>query len=733
MYGSKQVNVGSLINPTEGISRSLTDLSNMYGRQADKKHQREVQAGGLALRNKADARSQLAADNTEAGRLANINFNKWATSDAAQKHVYGTDEMSKPSADLLNNAKSALTAERAEMLGSINSGAVNTELFKNNLIASGHSKIDASNRAKERGEALTRANIELSGLEGPAREARAKYFADTMYKPRFDSIENDIRTGKHLSNKERISSLMKSLDPEMVGRVPYERVAKVLGEKAGGFKISDLTAAEALRVKDKNAASRFNISNAVSTYNRANSARGKNSGAAFTSKDLDNYVKEMGGLDIGSWDNSDAQAAANKLLNLGHHPSAIVTVIKNNINKGFIDDTFFGKDDKNAFNALSKESAKLSGQLSKNKGTGYTSVSNPSVYRPESALGIDDLRRMRMNYSTNRQLKNYVPGEVVADVPSTETVAAAPENQIPVTQTVPVTATSDRVLPLPDVANSKSLISEEDSKRIAGLDPEMQEYELKSAENRGRKKEVRNLKTQLSTRIPTAKVAKDEAYAILDAGRLPIGVSDKLKNKDALFVATGRALGKPAASVSKADIDAFLGSKKGKSFESDYDRGETERVLNSSEKNSEIQKRLRVLDPSSQSVTEAEDSSGSFPEFVSGMYNYAKKARELDKVAANTERAEDAVKIRKAQDKVRNIQSTPSDSTVELRNRIPAAPAPVSEEVKKFEGLKDLTTGSRKKFIEALNSTKNVDGTNNPKAWFEVLQQAKDGHFNVAS
>ena len=41
-YGSKQVNVGALLNPTEGVSRSLSDLSAMYGRQADKENSHSI-------------------------------------------------------------------------------------------------------------------------------------------------------------------------------------------------------------------------------------------------------------------------------------------------------------------------------------------------------------------------------------------------------------------------------------------------------------------------------------------------------------------------------------------------------------------------------------------------------------------------------------------------------------------------------------------------------------------
>jgi hypothetical protein len=72
-YGSKQVNVGSLINPTEGISRSLNDLSAMYGRQADAKANRDILARNEKTR--ADA-AVLAQSNLEEARgLATKRFN----------------------------------------------------------------------------------------------------------------------------------------------------------------------------------------------------------------------------------------------------------------------------------------------------------------------------------------------------------------------------------------------------------------------------------------------------------------------------------------------------------------------------------------------------------------------------------------------------------------------------------------------------------------------------------
>lgn len=414
MGTTKYLSPGAIRNPVEGLASSLTNLGNMYGEQSERKQKQEldaaVQAESARRFDITNARSEQTFANAENKRLAGENFNKWAMSDASDKHVFDNSSMDKDTAKYVSDLQSRLSKEQKELTDSIGSGKVDTKLFRQNLLDSGLSETEAGNRVLERTSAITSASNDLYGLGDKERIAKINTYSDSMYKPRFDAIQNDIDTGKHLSRGERVRAMFKSLDPEMVASLPYERLNKVIGDKVGGLTIAEMNASEAARVSQANETAKYNIDNQVKIYNKVNKSRGASS-ANFTGKDLDNYVKELDGLDIGWWDNKNAKKAAAALIDEGHHPSAVISVIKENVNSG-IDNTFFDKDkDSAAYNKLSAQALSRSNSLSKNKSTGYTKLTEPGNYRPEAPRSIGDIRKMRMRYGTNLRLKDYAPKE----------------------------------------------------------------------------------------------------------------------------------------------------------------------------------------------------------------------------------------------------------------------------------------------------------------------------------
>lgn len=403
------VNVGSIINPTEGISRSLTNLSQMYANQSDREQQRKSDEAALKLKNAQEARLQKSFDNAEADRLAEINFNKWGMSDAAKNFVFDTSTMNKDVLKHQDALRSAVEKEQEEFRNSLLTGDVSTDQFKENLLMSRIAPTEATKASTTRALALKRALGELGTLEGSERTDRVNEYVNSMYKDRFDAIDSDIKTGTHLSNAERSRAILNSLDPEMVSRLPFERVMEAVKNRAGGFKVDDLAASEAARAAKIDEASKYNIDNAVKMFN---SQKGNKNSTNYTSKDLDKYVEYMGNINIGPWDSSNARKAGLKLLEAGHHPSAIVSVIEGNINRG-VNDTFFDPDDKDKFSILATQSDTLSRQLG--VGSDGQTVVTPGTFKSEPIRSIDDIRKMRMRYTTNKRFADFAPKEVAAE------------------------------------------------------------------------------------------------------------------------------------------------------------------------------------------------------------------------------------------------------------------------------------------------------------------------------
>lgn len=424
-YGSTQVNVGTMVDPIAGISRALTNLSQMYANQSDREQQRKSDEAALKLKNAQEARLQKSFDNAEADRLAEINFNKWGMSDAAKNFVFDTSTMNKDVLKHQNALRSAVEKEQEEFRNSLLTGNVSTDQFNKNLLRSNIASTEATKASATRASALKRALGELGTLKGSERTDKINEYVNSMYKDRFDALDSDIKTGTHLSNAERSRAILNSLDPEMVSRLPFERVMEAVKNRAGGFKVDDLAASEAARAAKIDEASKYNINNAVKMFN---SQKGNKNSTNYTSKDLDKYVEYMGNIDIGPWDSSNARKAGLKLLEAGHHPSAIVSVIEGNINRG-VNDTFFDPDDKDKFRILATQSDTLSKQLG--VGSDGQTVVTPGTFKAEPIRSIDDIRKMRMRYTTNKRFADFAPKEVASKDTTQPTVSSNLVDNIP--------------------------------------------------------------------------------------------------------------------------------------------------------------------------------------------------------------------------------------------------------------------------------------------------------------
>ena len=416
MAKGNYVRVSDVINPYEGLSKSLTNLSNMYGNQAvaeeeqklrEAQERRALTAEQRALA--AEQRAQLDYEDKAATRKAQGAFNIHMANFSQGDQVYDLDDYDKETASLLRGFQDNISKERAATRAYLTGDGSEESL--NNIIDIARKNLDKSNvSAQQKKENLATYRRNLLG----AREQLASYVTDeeraavienmlnSKYSAREDSIKEYIGSGRDLLHRERVAAAMRDLPPEVLNRLDYATIRTVLDNKITGVKAEDLMLAEDQRVSDANKALSESAARNAQLISRAYSGRnvgtvGRKGPTTSGLKEVKEILAHEGIYSIGPEDNVDIDIAIRDMLSQGIHPAAVATAIGVSIDRGLFDDTFPEKGSKTYqnFATLAKT---LDGRFSTTSsgGVSYKDQSTGLGYTPVVRKDLETLRRERM-------------------------------------------------------------------------------------------------------------------------------------------------------------------------------------------------------------------------------------------------------------------------------------------------------------------------------------------------
>jgi hypothetical protein len=345
------VNVGSLINPTEALSRSLTDLSKMYGSQAE---------------NEARAK-QLAADKAESNRRFALDQNRLSANTAESKRRFElgqTSENEKLAANQATNTWLANTqqgnvkfkegdysAQQQKVFGSAKSRIENARNATSTYFSGDNSdealeaavkplrsllnveKIGESaveDRINQRKSRLVALRSELDGITDPAaRQEKLSMALSGLYDPAMRAIDDEIALGSSLVKQQKNSAIMRSAPAESLKYGNYAQISKSVLDGLTGETEKSLLDAERIRTTTLNDSEKSDYNNAVnkiSSYNNkvASGNKRKNTGMGK----LIDILKFEDGNDFGILDNPKVKAGVEMMLTSGVDEETIALAIQ---------------------------------------------------------------------------------------------------------------------------------------------------------------------------------------------------------------------------------------------------------------------------------------------------------------------------------------------------------------------------------------------------------------------
>lgn len=575
--GQGFVNVGQVINPVDSLSRSLTDLSRLYSAQGARQQDRAEDARrfGISQDNAAAAaleskrrfdikneRDTANFDEKTASRKALKDLNAAANTFVSGDFDYTNAKIPEGIRKNVDKELKSISEGKSGLIRYL-SGEHNDELraqsvkdFQKTILnPNAANRVDSGFR---RNESLKDAEAHLATLTDPAeKKAYIESIASSVYDGRSAKIADDLRTGKYLLTNERQNAVVNSLPENVRKYVNRKQILESLDGNVGGVTRKELIARERQITADANKAGQTAANNRMKTFNRINSGRG---GKPWTGADLKAAAKEIGDLDIGWLDNSKAETAAATLVKEGVHPLAAINAVTASIERGTFGDSFFTESSNpKAFGELRKLAKTLSSNITGGNGGSVTSVGKlPERYAPVRDKTVETLRNEMFRGTLPQRLSDYVarrPG-LSPEVTETPEVAAAD-------------VADNASAPAPTPEQSDSLISAARRAEILKLPQDLQAYVTDNEERIARSSEVGRLRRLLNTEVPNPQAPVNAAMEILNIRpdrNLPVGYRERLKNGNELFVEAGRALGKSPSTVSRGDIETFLGSTSGEAF-----------------------------------------------------------------------------------------------------------------------------------------------------------------------
>ena len=465
-YKSAQVNVGSLLNPTEGLSRSLSNLSNTFGRQAaaeqsqlnreqdlafrnaqeaarqDRLNRNEALSAktrsenlalnaktrkeDLAFRNAQEGRLKTSFGNKEQKRLGEIEFNRSAAKYNPNTAVYTPDSLDSNLRKELDRGKALISGVRDDFVNyasgdgsdkSLKETSAKYEKYLDSTQKLSHTaKLSALEKYEE---GLKGTRDQLKTLDAKGKSDLIRRLSQEKFGHRLDAIDNDISTGRYLVRADKVKAFISQLPASVTDNVPFDKLYKTIQNQTGGTTAKSLLDAETARVRDVNVGNRLMFSKANSAINAKVRKSGKST-ASWKSSDLKNALEGIEGIDIGVLDNSDVQLAAKDMLSQGKHPIAVYSAIKQSINKGSLADSFFNKEsDPAAYNNFSALVDTFAAQLGGDSRRGSAGRLEPINLSVEVARDLDTIRRQGVRFKgDNVQLRSLIDPKILSDLQS---------------------------------------------------------------------------------------------------------------------------------------------------------------------------------------------------------------------------------------------------------------------------------------------------------------------------
>lgn len=287
-YSSKQVSVGALINPTEGLSRSLTNLSNTFGRQAESQQRNRLAEAATAesarrfdveqnrlIANKKENDSRWAAnqksqkieqDHKSNSRAALELTNKWQAGIHQGNVKYRLDDYSAPVQEQFGIAKKHLEAKRASTEKFLNSGLPAD--LENSIKLLGNA---TPKEIEERKFRLNAFRNELNSYKTPEeRQNRLDTAMSGLYKDGFDAIENEIASGNSLVKRQKQAAIMRTAPEEALKYGDYSAMSRTVGDTLSGQTEKGLLADEKISTQNTNAANLARFNKGVTAANASN-------------------------------------------------------------------------------------------------------------------------------------------------------------------------------------------------------------------------------------------------------------------------------------------------------------------------------------------------------------------------------------------------------------------------------------------------------------------------------
>jgi len=289
-YKSGQVNVGSLVNPTDALSRSLNNLSNMYGKQAsDEQMQLNREQDILRRQERLSKTDALSAKNRkedlaykEAGRVENsrrheilqgekadaraLSLRKADAKEAGNKFFIAANEGRNP--DLVETDYS--TTFQKDFKGIRDSWDSQEAVSRKAALSGNAEDIEAAVKAMPSGKGVDarettasqntrRTNLGILNkaiLDAGSDEEKQKILDKGMqdiYGGRRAELNKSIAEGSFLTNKQKVNALMRYAPKDFVRFGDADAMQRnLLGTMSGTTK-QELKTAENQRVSARNA------------------------------------------------------------------------------------------------------------------------------------------------------------------------------------------------------------------------------------------------------------------------------------------------------------------------------------------------------------------------------------------------------------------------------------------------------------------------------------------------
>jgi hypothetical protein len=457
-------------NFTSGLTGSLMDLSRSLLAQGAEEDELELKR---QVSDRAE-RSQLAQDELNAERKraaeANKELNRFTNTIDPTNYTYTLDDYAPEQREVFNNLKSSLTNERdalSKVFTATGEEGISKALenslsaFESNLAKTSLSREQQQNRLAERKNRTLAILEEFAGegYDADQRAARAKDVLDSTYNPQLDRITQSYTKGIGLTKEGQQRAFMRSLPKEAIDYFTEDEIAGKFGSLLGAASRADLLAGSQASAKAANELAQKNIEN-IHKYNTL-VKENKNSGSTsyINPKDVMTALGQVNDLDMGRFDDADAQQAFNYLVvDKNIDPYAAAAAISMNKKENFftdksapsIEDPEFLKLQDFALKMQKDRSTSTTGSSKSKNASRDDYILTPTVAKslPEllrervqlAATGIDSRLSARDDYLNTILGRNTKQPNTAAasDIPAS--IAELPDTTATTAPTAPTTA-----------------------------------------------------------------------------------------------------------------------------------------------------------------------------------------------------------------------------------------------------------------------------------------------------